>query len=41
MAGLHNWEVWYPKAAANGLLFARGRYGHFVSADGRDGTDKS
>jgi flavin reductase (DIM6/NTAB) family NADH-FMN oxidoreductase RutF len=23
------------------LLFARGRYGRFVSADGRDGTDKS
>jgi len=25
MAGLQNWEVWYPKAAANGLLLARGR----------------
>jgi hypothetical protein len=22
---LHYWEVWYPKAAATGLLFARGR----------------
>jgi hypothetical protein len=22
---VHYWEVWYPKAAATGLLFARGR----------------
>lgn len=25
MSKLHYWEIWYPKAAANGLLFARGR----------------
>ena len=25
MANLHYWEVWYPKAAATGLLMARGR----------------
>ena len=25
MTKLHYWEVWYPKAAATGLLMARGR----------------
>ena len=25
MSTLHYWEVWYPKAAANGLLIGRGR----------------
>ena len=25
MAGLRTWDIWYPKAAATGMPFARGR----------------